>query len=356
MIHIANPELGDAEKEAVVDVLDSGMIADGDVVRSFESEFAEYCGTDHGVATSNGTTALHASLEALGIGEGDTVLTTPFSFVATANTIRLAGAEPVFADIDPETYNLGPEAAAEVAREEDVDAIMTVHLYGLASDLEPLVDLADELDVPLIEDAAQAHGAEYDGTRVGSFGDVACFSFYPTKNMTTGEGGIITTDHDDVAERARRYINHGRLDTYEHVEVGHNYRMTNIAAAIGREQLVNLPEYIDARRANADRLTNGLSETSLVTPTEPDDRTHVYHQYTVRGDNREQLNEYLADNGIGAGVYYPKCIHNQPAYDDIDVELPVAESAAESVLSLPVHPALSESDIDHIVEVIQNYE
>ena len=355
MIYIANPEFDTAEKEAVTEVLDSGMVADGDVVRSFEQEFAEYCHTVHGVATSNGTTALHAALEALDIGDGDTVLTTPFSFIATANTIRLAGAEPVFADIDPETYNLDPEAAEMVAREHDVDAIMTVHLYGLPSDLEPLADLADDLDVPLIEDAAQAHGAEYKGTRVGSFGDVACFSFYPTKNMTTGEGGMITTDRDAVAERARRYINHGRTDTYEHAEVGHNYRMTNIAAAIGREQLEKLPGYIDARRANAAQLTEGLADTSVVTPTEPADRTHVYHQYTVRADDRDKLKADLADNGVGAGVYYPLCIHNQPAYEGVDTQAPVAETAADEVLSLPVHPALTTSDVAHIVEVIQNY-
>jgi dTDP-4-amino-4,6-dideoxygalactose transaminase len=356
MIHIANPEFDDAEKDAVVGVLDSGMVADGDVVRSFEADFADYCGTTHGIATSNGTTALHAALEALDIGEGDTVLTTPFSFIATANTIQLTGAEPVFADIDLETYNLDPEAAEEVARKHDVDAIMTVHLYGLASDLDPLVELADNLDVPLIEDAAQAHGAEYNGTRVGSFGDVACFSFYPTKNMTTGEGGMITTDRDDVAERARRYINHGRTDSYEHAELGHNYRMTNIAAAIGREQLQKLPGYITARRRHAALLSDGLDGTSVLTPTEPDNRTHVYHQYTVQPDDRDDFKSYLADNDVGAGVYYPKCIHNQPAYDGVNCHVPIAEAAASAVLSLPVHPTLSKSDISHIVEVIQDYE
>lgn len=355
MIPIANPEFDDAEKDAVVDVLDSGMVADGDVVRDFESSFAKYCDTTHGIATANGTTALHAALEALNIGDGDTVLTTPFSFIATANSIRLAGAEPVFADIDPETYNLDPDAAAAVAQEHDVDAIMAVHLYGLPSDLDPLADLADELDVPLIEDAAQAHGAAYKGQQVGSIGDVACFSFYPTKNMTTGEGGMITTDRDDVAERAERYINHGRTGAYEHAEVGQNYRMTNIAAAIGREQLAKLPGYIDARQHNAAHLSRGLSDTDVETPIEPDDRTHVYHQYTVRLADRDAFQEYLREHGVGAGVYYPKCIYNQPAYSGIDAHAPVAETAAGDVLSLPVHPALSESDVDHIIEVIQAY-
>jgi len=356
MIPIANPEFDDAEKEAVINVLDSGMVADGEIVRSFEDEFSDYCGTAHGIATANGTTALHAALEALGIGAGDTVLTTPFSFIATANAIRLAGAEPVFADIDPETYNLDPKAAEEIARKRDVDAIMTVHLYGLASDLDPLVDLADDLGIPLIEDAAQAHGAEYDGTRIGSFGDVACFSFYPTKNMTTGEGGMITTDRDDIAENVRQYINHGRTDSYEHTELGHNYRMTNIAAAIGREQLRKLPAYLDARRRNAAQLSEGLVGAAVDTPTEPDSRKHVYHQYTVRTADRDELKTHLADNDVGAGVYYPKCIHNQPAYDSVDCRAPVAESAASTVLSLPVHPELSKSDVTHICEVIQTYE
>lgn len=355
MIYIANPEFDEAEKSAVTDVLDSGMVADGKVVRSFEDEFATYCGTKHGIATSNGTTALHAALEALEIGEGDTVLTTPFSFIATANAIRFTGAEPVFADIDPKTYNLDPEAAAEVARESDVDAIMTVHLYGLASDLDPLADLADELNIPLIEDAAQAHGATYNGERIGSIGDVTCFSFYPTKNMTTGEGGMITSDHDDVADRARRYINHGRTGKYEHAEVGHNYRMTNIAAAIGREQLGKLPGYIAARRANAAKLTEGLIDTPVVTPTTPAGRDHAYHQYTVRAPDRDDLNTYLEDNGVAASVYYPRCIHTQPAYEGVTYQARHAEIAADTVLSLPVHPALAESDVDHIIEVIQDY-
>ncbi|MDV7348163.1 DegT/DnrJ/EryC1/StrS family aminotransferase [Halorubrum distributum] len=355
MINIADPSFDEAEKAAVTDVLDSGMIADGEIVRSFESEFADYCNVSHGIATSNGTSALHAALEALGIGDGDTVLTTPFSFVATANSIQFTGADPVFADIDPETYNLDPEAAARVAREVDVDAIMTVHLYGLASDLDPLIDLADDLDIPLIEDAAQAHGASYNGRQVGSIGDIACFSFYPTKNMTTGEGGMITTNRDDLTNRVRRYINHGRTGKYEHAEIGHNYRMTNIEASIGREQLAKLPNYISERCANASRLNSGLSEASVVTPTTPTGCDHVYHQYTIRAPDRDGLNEHLEQNGINASVYYPRCIHEQPAYGDITFQGTHAEVAAETVLSLPVHPGLSKSDVDYIIKTVKNY-
>ncbi|OIB56101.1 DegT/DnrJ/EryC1/StrS family aminotransferase [Natrialba sp. SSL1] len=355
MIPIANPELGQDEKDRVDAVIDSGMLADGPEVREFETEFADYCGTAHGIGTSNGTTALHAALEALEIGNGDQVLTTPFSFVATANAVRFTGAEPVFADIDPETYNLDPTAVREVARETEIDAILAVHLYGLPAALEPLREIADELDVPLIEDAAQAHGATYDGSRVGSIGDIACFSFYPTKNMTTGEGGMVTTDSDDVAEKLRQFINHGRTDSYAHASVGHNFRMTSIAAAIGRTQLERLPEFIEARRANAARLTEGIETDAVTCPVEPDDREHVYHQYTIRTKNRDGLLEHLEENDVGAGVYYPTCIHNQPAYDNVECTVPNAEAAASEVLSLPVHPNVTADEIDHIVEVINDY-
>ncbi|WP_411967236.1 DegT/DnrJ/EryC1/StrS family aminotransferase [Haloferax sp. YSSS75] len=358
MIPIANPEMGQAEKDRVIEVMDSGMLADGPEVRAFEDEFASYCGTEHAVATSNGTTALHAALKAVGVGAGDRVLTTPFSFIATANAIRLTGAEPVFADIDAATYNLDQEVVERTLRKQggEIDAILSVHLYGLPCDLPRLSELASEYDIPLIEDAAQAHGATFAGDKVGSFGDAACFSFYPTKNMTTGEGGMITTDSDEIAERAQRFINHGRTAKYGHSEVGHNFRMTSMSAAIGRVQLERLPEYITARRANAETLTNGLSSTSLTLPFEPEDRTHVYHQYTVRTEDRDHLKSYLADHDVGSGVYYPTCMHKQPVYDDIDHDAPVGEQVASEVLSLPVHPTLSEGDLDHIIEVIQQYE
>jgi dTDP-4-amino-4,6-dideoxygalactose transaminase len=355
-IPIANPTISDEAKDRVRAVLESGMLADGPEVREFEGEFADYCGVEHGVATANGTAALHAALEALGIGEGDRVLTTPFSFVATANTIRFTGAEPVFADIDPETYNIDPEATATTAREHDVDAIMPVHLYGLPADMDPIRELADDLDVPVIEDAAQAHGATYDGDRVGSLEDVACFSFYPTKNMTTGEGGMIVTDRDDIAESAAQFVNHGRTESYDHATLGHNFRMTSMAAAIGRVQLDRLPEFIETRRTNATNLTRGLEDSSVVTPTEPEEMAHVYHQYTIRTDDRDSLQDYLDDHGIGSAVYYPKCIHDQPAYEDVEVAVPKAEIAATEVLSLPVHPNVSDEDVDRIIKLIHDYD
>ena len=356
MIPIANPQLGEAEREGVSRVLDSGQLADGEEVRRFEDEFADFCDASHGVATTNGTTALHAAFEALDIGEGDAVVTTPFSFVASANTVRLAGAEPVFADIHPATFTLDPRSVERVVRErDDVAAILAVHLYGLPAEMGHLRDIADEHDLALVEDAAQAHGAEYDRQRVGSIGDAACFSFYPTKNMTTGEGGMITTNRDDVAERAARFADHGRTSGYEHAEVGHNFRMTSLCAAIGRAQLPKLPDYTIARRGHASYLSKRLSDAGVVTPHEPPGSRHVYHQFTVRHDDRDGLRDHLEDVGVGAGVYYPTPIHRQPAYADVEADCPVAERAAEQVLSLPVHPALSTDDLRTICEAVETY-
>jgi perosamine synthetase len=357
MISVANPVFGDEELAAVREVIESGMVADGPEVRRFEQEFADYCGSDHAVATANGTAALHAALEGLGIGEGDRVVTTPFSFVASANAIRLAGARPVFADIDPETYNLDPEATRRAVREHNADAILAVHLYGLPADLGALADVARAEDALLVEDAAQAHGARYRGTPVGAVGDAAAFSFYPTKNMTTGEGGMVLTDSADVADRAASYVNHGRTDEggYVHERLGNNYRMTSIAAAIGRVQLDRLPDWIEARRRNAARLSSGLADVAGVeTPMDPPDRRHAYHQYTVRCADRERLRERLDDAGVGAAVYYPTPIHELGAYRGYDVDAPVAERAAREVLSLPVHPGLDEEAVDRVVSAVRN--
>ncbi|MXR40356.1 aminotransferase DegT [Halobaculum sp. WSA2] len=357
MIPLASPDIGDDERDGVVDVLDSGQLADGEEVRAFEREFARYCGTDHAVATTNGTTALHAAFEALGVGEGDAVVTTPFSFIASANAVVHAGAEPVFADVEPTTLTLDPDRVADVlAERDDVAAILAVHIYGMPADMDRLRALADEHDVALVEDAAQAHGATYEGEPVGSLADAACFSFYPTKNMTSGEGGMITTDDEALAERAARFCDHGRTVDYRHGEVGHNFRMTSLCAAIGRAQLEKLPEYNLARRGNAAYLTENLADTPVETPVEPDGRTPVYHQYTVRSDHRDLLESHLADHGVSSAVYYPVPIHEQPAYPDVEASLPVAERAAERVLSLPVHPDLSVSDLRTITDAVARFE
>jgi dTDP-4-amino-4,6-dideoxygalactose transaminase len=355
-VPIAAPRVGEAERARVDDVLASGHLAAGDEVAAFEDAFAEYCGVDRAVATANGTAALQAALTALGVGEGDLVVTTPFSFVATANAVRLAGAEPVFADVDPGTFNLDPDAVEAVLAElDDVAAILVVHLFGLPADVERFRELADAYGVALIEDAAQAHGAAVDGRRVGAFGDAAAFSFYPTKNMTTGEGGMVTTDDDAVADRVRSFVDHGRVadgGSYEHATVGHNLRMTEVAGALGREQLTRLPFFTERRRRNARRLTAALAEAPLEPQAAPEDRRHVYNQYTVRCPDREALRERLEAAGVETRVYYPTPIHEQPAYDGQDVSLPNAEAAAESVLSLPVHPSVGDDDVDRIARAV----
>jgi perosamine synthetase len=360
-IPIASPVLGEDEQRRVADVIDSGMLVGGEVTESFEAEFADYCGVTHGVATSNGTTALHAVLEAVGVEPGDSVVTTPFSFVATANAIRFAGGVPAFADVDPETFNLDPasvERRLEVLGEE-VTAIVAVHLYGLPAEMDRLRELADEYDVALVADAAQAHGATYRGERTGSLADASIFSFYPTKNMTTGEGGMVTTDSEEVATGVRRFINHGRpLDgvSYAHVELGHNFRMTDMAAAIGRAQLEKLPGFVERRRENARLLSELLADAPVATPVEPEHTTHSYHQYTVRVENRDDLHERLAEKGIGSAVYYPEPIPHLAAYDHDTSSVPVAERLSEEVLSLPVHPEVSRADIERIADAVASVE
>ncbi len=362
-VSIADPDIGLDAIQRVQSVLESGMLADGPEVRAFEESFAAYCGADRAVATSNGTTALHTALEAVGLEEGDAVITSPFSFVASANAIRLAGGKPVFADIDPETYTLDPADVERIlAKREDIVGLVPVHLYGLAADMDSLCAIADDHDLFVVEDACQAHGAAIDGDRVGALGDAACFSFYPTKNMTTGEGGMVTTNRDDVADRAASFVNHGRDvgdgGSYEHVALGHNYRLTSLAAAIGRAQLERLPEFNRARRTHAAYYDDQLDSLPLETPTEPAGYRHVYHQYTVRTENREALAATLDDHNVDTGVYYETPIHQQPAYETVSTAaatLPNAERAAETVLSLPVHPTLSERDRRTVVEAVRDH-
>ena len=362
-VSIAAPDIGSDAIQRVQSVLETGMLADGPEVRAFEDSFAAYCGVDRAVATSNGTTALHTALEAVGLEEGDAVITSPFSFVASANAIRLAGGKPVFADIDPETYTLDPADVERIlAKRDDIAGLVPVHLYGLAADMDSLCALADDHDLFVVEDACQAHGAAIDDDRVGGLGDAACFSFYPTKNMTTGEGGMVTTNRDDVADRAASFVNHGRDvgdgGSYEHVALGHNYRLTSLAAAIGRAQLERLPEFNRARRTHAAYYDDQLDPFPLETPTEPAGYRHVYHQYTVRTENREALAATLDDHNVDTGVYYETPIHQQPAYETVSTAaatLPNAERAAETVLSLPVHPTLSERDRRTVVEAVRDH-
>jgi dTDP-4-amino-4,6-dideoxygalactose transaminase len=356
MISIAKPQLGDEEKSAVLEVLDSGMIAQGPRVKSFEEAFAAMCGVKHAVATTSGTTALHVALLAAGIGKGDEVITSPFTFIASANSILYAGARPVFIDIDPTTFNLDPQLI-EAAITSKTKAILPVHLFGLSCEMDPIMAIARKHGLVVIEDACQSHGAVYKGKRVGSFG-VGTFSFYPTKNMTSAEGGMITMDEDGIDEKCRVIRQHGMRRRYYHDELGFNFRMTDIHAAIGLEQLKKLESKNNQRRANASFLSAHLK--GVVIPTIPAGCEHVYHQYTVRvpDGKRDALRVYLQENGVGSEVYYPVPIHQQSFYvGELGYKgsFPEAERAANEVLSLPVHPALSQMDLETIVGNVNKF-
>lgn len=357
MIPIAQPLISDEEIDEVVKVLKSGFIAQGPKVAEFEEKFAEYIGVEHAVATTSGTTALHLALMALGIEKGDEVITTPFSFAATANSILFTGAKPVFADINSQTYNINPQKIQEAITDK-TKAIMPVHLYGQPANMGPIKKIAEENDLWIIEDAAQAHGAQYQDQMVGSLGDIACFSFYPTKNMTTGEGGMITTDSDELADVACMLRSHGESERYSHTVLGYNFRMTDIAAAIGLIQLKRLDGFTKSRIENAEYLTTHVNTIDGITPPYVLDQVkHVFHQYTVRVENgkRDDVKEFLTGLGIGTGVHYPKTIYDQKLYQDLGISgnCPQAEKAASEVLSLPVHPGLSTEDLTEIVDILE---
>jgi dTDP-4-amino-4,6-dideoxygalactose transaminase len=333
--------IGEEEKAAVIAVLESGQLAQGPRVEEFEEKFAALCGVKHAVATSSGTSALLTALLAHRIGIGDEVITTPFTFIASANSILFTGARPVFADIDENSYNIDPDLVEKKVTQH-TKAILPVHLYGNPCDMERIMELADRYGLVVIEDACQAHGASIDGKRVGSFG-TGCFSFYPSKNMTTGEGGMITTDDDGIAERVRLIRNHGQSQLYHHESPGYNFRMTELQAALGLVQLEKLPEWTRRRIENARYLNEALS--NVITPRVKDGYVHVYHQYTirVRGD-RDEAQQQLTTGGIGARVYYPLPVHRQPLYRQLGFNdsLPASERISQEVLSIPVHPGLTQ--------------
>jgi len=352
MIPIAKPIIGEDEVRAVTEVLRSGVIAEGQKVKDFETAFAKFTGTSFAVAVNSGTAALHAALLARGIGPGDEVITTSFSFVATANSVLFTGAKPVFADIQEDTFNIDPESIVEKITAK-TKAIIPVHLYGQSADMKAIMDIAEDKDLIIIEDACQAHGATFEGKSVGSFGE-GTFSFYPTKNMTTSEGGIITTNNKDVAEKARMIRSHGSKQRYLHEMLGFNLRMTDIAAAIGLVQLGKIGDFNRARINNAQYLTKSLQKIKgLILPHVDKRCGHVFHQYTVRirGDiSRDEVVSSLNKEDIGTGIYYPLPIHKQPYYKELGYNdsLPFAESASKEVISLPVHPSLNKSDLDTI--------
>ena len=353
MIPISKPQISEAEKQAVLEVLDSGMLAQGKRVAQLEQQFAELCGTRYAIATSSGTTALYLALLVHDIGSGDEVITTPFTFIATANSVLFVGAKPVFVDIEEETFNIDP-ALIEAAITPRTRAIIPVHLYGYVCDMDAIMDIAQRHDLLVIEDAAQAVGATYRGKPAGSFG-TGCFSLYATKNVTSGEGGMITTDDEWLAEQCRLLRNHGMRKRYHYEFLGYNLRMTDLHAAIGVAQMARWEAFTAKRRANAAYLSERI--TGVITPRVREGYEHVWHQYTVRVDggiDRDAAMQQLREAGVGTGIFYPIPAHQHRYMRDIvgEVSLPVAEQLAREVISLPIHPGLTQADLDTIVRAV----
>ncbi|OPX72381.1 MAG: Aspartate aminotransferase [Methanoregulaceae archaeon PtaB.Bin108] len=357
MIPIAKPSLDEEEVDAVSRVIRSGMLAKGPRVEEFERGFSVYCGTKHGVAMNSGTAALHAALLALGIGPGDEVIVPAFTFFATASSVCMCGATPVFADVDPDTFNISVDKVAEAVNQR-TKAVIGVHLFGQPFDVQPILEICDERGIPLLEDAAQAHGAEYHGKKTGSMGMAGCFSFYPTKNMTTGEGGMVTTSDMALSSRMRQIIDHGQEKKYFHTRIGYNYRMTDMAAALGLVQLKKLDRMNRRRREIASHYDSHIRGRGIERPVATSDITHVYHQYVVKvtGEcpiSRDQLAAYLLKKGIGTAVHYPLTVHRQPVFSGSkSCVCPVSEELSRTVLSLPVHPGVTDQECKYICEVL----
>lgn len=349
-IAAAKPDVGADEREAVDRVMQSGMLAQGPEVAAFEMEFSEVVAGRECVALNSGTSALHMSLIACGIGQGDEVIVPSFTFAATANSVALAGGTPVFVDVEPDYFCLDP-VAVEAAITPKTKAIMPVHLYGHPAALRELLAIAKKHDLLLIEDAAQAHAASLDGVPVGAWGIAGSFSFYPTKNMTSGEGGMVSTADASIARMVRLLRNQGMEKRYENEVVGFNTRMTDIHAAIGRVQLTKLAGWTSKRQENAEFLNANLS--GVVTPKVAPGAVHVWHQYTIKvvDHDRDSFAAALSKHGVGSGVYYPIPNHRLPSYR-LSLDLPVTEEVAKQCLSLPVYPSLGQDDLDRIVTAV----
>ena len=363
MIPINLPKIGEEEVQAVDKVLRSGMLTSGlgagPMVTEFEKNFAKFAGVKHAVAVNTGTAALHSAIVASGVKQGDEVILPSFTFVATAEAVVLAGAKPVFADINPETYNLSP-SAVEKAVTKNTKAILPVDLYGFSADMKPLREIAVKHGLALVEDAAQAHGATYDGKPAGAFADAACWSLYASKNITTGEGGVITTNNDQIAETLRMIRTHGEKAKYSSLMLGTNYRMSEMQAAIGNVQLQKLPSFVAKRRQNVQQLTKILEKSRrLVLPSESKDRQHSWYLYTARlkdgsETERNRLVEALKKKEIGAEVYYINPVHQMPYYRENfgSAKLPETDKASKQVFSLPIHPGVTEEQIGYIGKTV----
>lgn len=355
MINIAAPIVGEEEKKKVLEAMDSGFLTHGPFTDEFEKKLAEYSGYKYAIALNSGTAALHVALMAAGLNEKSRVAIPDFSFIASANAVKYVGATPVYIDVDQKTFNMSPDSLREALRENKVDAIMPVSLYGQAYDVSEINEIAASAGVPVISDNCQAVGAKWNGK--GDFGDLAsCLSFYPTKNMTTGEGGAILTNSDDLASKCKIIKNVGMRARYEYLYIGFNYRMTNMAAAIGLEQLKKLPGFTKTRQENARKLNEMLSNvTGVETPYADKRAEHVYHQYTIKSKNRDALKMHLEKNGVGSAIYYPAPLHTIDVLKAGKVNCPVTEQIGKEVLSLPVHPKLTEGDLQSIASAIKSF-
>lgn len=362
MIPINAPQIGKEEIEAVVKVMKSAVLTHklgaGPMVTKFEKSFAESVKAKHAIAVNTGTAALHSAIVAAELKPDDEVILPSFTFVSTAEVVVMTGAKPVFVDINPETYNISPEEIEKVVTKK-TKAVFPVDLYGLSADMKRVRGIADKHRLVVVEDAAQAHGASYEGKPVGAFADVACWSFYASKNMTTGEGGMMTTNSDEIAEKLRLMRSHGEREEYISVMLGHNYHMTEMQAAIGCVQLEKLPKFVAKRRENAKRLTAKLRrEPKLQLPREPKACKHGWYLYTVRlkdakKKQRDRIIEGLRKKGIGTGVYYANPIHLMPYYSKFSRrKLPETEKASQQVFSLPVHPGVTAEQTDFIGESV----
>ena len=341
---------------ALARVLDSCQFVLGPEVAAFETDFAKYCGTSECIALNSGTSALHLALLAAGVGAGDEVITVPFTFVASVSAVLYTGARPVLVDIEPRSFNMDP-ALVEAAITARTKAILPVHLYGQSADMDPIMDIARRHRLVVIEDAAQAHGAKYKGRPVGSIGDMACFSFYPGKNLGAyGEGGAITTNNPAHARTVRMLRDWGQDRKYHHVMRGYNYRMEGFQGAILGVKLRHLDQWTEARRAVVHRYNDLLANTDVETPVEMPWAKHVYHVYTVRSNDRDALQSALTGDGIQTGIHYPVPVHMQPAYADLGYgpgTFPRAEAAAKQVLSLPLYPELTREAVELIASAVR---
>ena len=358
MIPIAKPNLGEDEKRAVLEVLESGQLAQGPRVAEFEKRFAEYVGRGHGIAVTNGTAALHIALLAHGIGRGHEVVVPPLTFFASASTVIQCGGKPTFADVDRDLYNMDP-TRLKTAVTKKTRAVMPVYLYGQTAEMDPINEIAEAHDLLVLEDACQAHGAEYHGRKAGDLGDTACFSFYPTKNMTTGEGGMILTDDPKIAEACRLLRDHGQRAKYDHILIGFNCRMTEVAAAIGLAQLRKLDGFVRKRRENAARLTKGIAQIDgLTPPVEGNWMLHSYYQYVLRVEDefpltRDAIVQRLTSEGIGCRPSYPTVLYRQKAFRKRPTNrCKVAEDVVPRLFEIPVHPLVSPEDIERVLGVL----